>query len=532
MKYKVCILAAGSGKRLKKISKIHKSLLPINARAIISSIIEKFDQSIEIIIAVGEDYEQIKEYIDFAHSKRKIRFVKVKKYSGTGSGPGRSLLECKKYLNCPFIFTSCDTLIKNKVILPKYNWIGVQNVSRPDDFLIVHKPKKGLLKLIDKKKTNYFQNQLGYKKNKYKAFIGIAGIKDYDFFWKNLKKNQKFIKNEHQVSNGLESLLEKGLKLKNFKWFDTGNIQNYLNSKKRLEKKFNLIKDGQFFYRENNLIIKYFENKNLIKNLIFRSNFIKNSPKIRINCKNFLVYEFKKGKLLSETNSEIIFKKFLKFMNFYFWKKNSVYKNEQEKLNKYCKFFYENKTKERVSKYFELTKEKDKEHVINGVQVPKLKKLFSYVDWNELNMAIPIIFHGDLQPENIIYDKGNFFLIDWRDKFFMNKVIGDIYYEFSKLHHALILTNKVIRDNAYFVKENKKNIVKYYFKRRNNLMNYKSILDKYINDNNYSLKKVEILSSLIYLNIAPLHHYPYSKLLFFHGKLSLYKMLLKYKFIK
>ena len=48
----------------------------------------------------------------------------------------------------------------------------------------------------------------------------------------------------------------------------------------------------------------------------------------------------------------------------------------------------------------------------------------------------------------------------------MNKVIGDIYYEFSKLHHALILTNKVIRDNAYFVKENKKNIVKYYFKEK------------------------------------------------------------------
>ncbi len=532
MKYKVCILAAGSGSRLKKISKIHKSLLPINDRAIISSIIDQFDQSVEIIIAVGEDNEQIKEYINFVHPKKKIRFVKVKKFSGTGSGPGRSLLECKKYLNCPFIFTSCDTLIKNKVILPKYNWIGVQNVSKSDNFLIVHKSRKGFLKFIDKKKKNYFQNQLGYKGNKYKAFIGIAGIKDYNIFWKNLKKNKQLIKDEHQVSNGLEGLLEKNLKLKNFKWFDTGNITNYLKSKKRLEKNFNLIKEGQFFYRENNLIIKYFENKNMIKNLIMRSNFIKNSPKIKINCKNFLVYEFKKGKLLSETNSKIIFKKFLKFMNLNFWKKISFYKNEQKRLNKYCKFFYEKKTKERVSKYFKDTKEKDKEHIINGVKVPKLENLFSCVNWNELNKASPIIFHGDLQPENIIYDKRNFFLIDWRDKFFKNKVIGDIYYEFSKLHHALILTNKVIRKNLYFVKENKKNIINYYFKKRINLINYKSILDQFIVENNYNLKKVEILSSLIYLNIAPLHHYPYSKLLFFHGKLSLYKTLLKYKFTK
>ena len=71
-----------------------------------------------------------------------------------------------------------------------------------------------------------------------------------------------------------------------------------------------------------------------------------------------------------------------------------------------------------------------------------------------LNNAVPIIFHGDLQPENIIYYKSNFYLIDWRDRFYKNKVIGDIYYEFSKLHHALILTNKVIRDNDYYVKNN------------------------------------------------------------------------------
>ena len=39
--------------------------------------------------------------------------------------------------------------------------------------------------------------------------------------------------------------------------------------------------------------------------------------------------------------------------------------------------------------------------------------------------------------------------------------------------------------------------------------------------------KVKILSALIYLNIAPLHGYPYNEFLFYYGKLNLIKLLKK-----
>ena len=39
--------------------------------------------------------------------------------------------------------------------------------------------------------------------------------------------------------------------------------------------------------------------------------------------------------------------------------------------------------------------------------------------------------------------------------------------------------------------------------------------------NNFDLEKVIKLTALIYLNIAPLHHYPYSIFLFKLGKLLL-----------
>jgi hypothetical protein len=37
----------------------------------------------------------------------------------------------------------------------------------------------------------------------------------------------------------------------------------------------------------------------------------------------------------------------------------------------------------------------------------------------------------------------------------------------------------------------------------------------------YDVKKVNIITALIFINIAPLHHHPYSIFLFFLGKLLL-----------
>ena len=50
---------------------------------------------------------------------------------------------------------------------------------------------------------------------------------------------------------------------------------------------------------------------------------------------------------------------------------------------------------------------------------------------------------------------------------------------------------------------------------------------EYIKSKNYDLNKVKILSALIYLNIPPLHGYPYNEVLFYYGKLNLIKLLKK-----
>ena len=103
MKYKVCILAAGAGTRNSWSKDTNKALLPIKNRAAISWIIDLYKDANEIVIAVGHNQKYLIDYLKIAHDEDKIRIVKVKNFSKKGSGPGQSLLECKKYLQVPFI---------------------------------------------------------------------------------------------------------------------------------------------------------------------------------------------------------------------------------------------------------------------------------------------------------------------------------------------------------------------------------------------------------------------------------------------
>ena len=128
----VCILAAGLGERMGDLSYANKALVPFNNKALISNIIEIFPRKTKFVIALGYQSNQLKSYIKIAHSNliKSINFVKVKKYKGLGSGPGHSLICCKKFLNKPFIFIACDTLLKNKINFDeKKNWVGTFRVD-------------------------------------------------------------------------------------------------------------------------------------------------------------------------------------------------------------------------------------------------------------------------------------------------------------------------------------------------------------------------------------------------------------------
>ena len=251
MKYKLCILAAGSGKRMQPLTKnFNKALLPVNYKPAISHVIEKHSKSIEIIIAVNYEKEKIKQYLELAHPERKITYVNVPKIDKKGAGPGFSLICCKKYLDIPFIFSTIDTLFFEECPKPNINWMGVSKIKDPAKFCTIKLRENLIESFVDKSKNG---TDL--------AFIGVAGVKDYKTFFSSLSLDNSEIDGEIQVSNGFKGLIKKGIKPINLSWFDIGNLDGFYKANKIFSSNkndFDFSKKDEHIYFVNNNVIKYF----------------------------------------------------------------------------------------------------------------------------------------------------------------------------------------------------------------------------------------------------------------------------------
>ncbi|MFH1589681.1 MAG: hypothetical protein ABIB43_03895 [archaeon] len=220
--YKLCLLAGGKGNRMASFTKhFNKAMIPLKAKPAISHIIEKNPRDIEIVIAIAYLGEGLREYIPTAHPDRTFSFVEVDKYVGYGTGPGYGLLKCKGHLQCPFVVASVDTIVLEDIPEPNENWFGVARVPNTERFCSAKVSGGKVIRIDDKVKTD----------NEF-AFIGLAGIKDYEIFWNSLESNQKIIGGEIQISNGLTSLIEKDLYARNFTWFDVGTPDSYAHAVK------------------------------------------------------------------------------------------------------------------------------------------------------------------------------------------------------------------------------------------------------------------------------------------------------------
>lgn len=527
--YKVCILAAGKGSRAFSAKIINKSLLPIGGQAAISHIINKFPKDIEIVIPVGYYASQVKDFIAIAHSDRKITFVDVDNWKGPGSGPGYSLLSVKAQLDCPFIFTSCDTIILEDVPAPNKNWIGVAPVLDATDFCMAE-VRDGLVRALhDKMQTHILLKTCLTDKNILDhAFIGMAGVYDYKTFWEALENNRhQLIRNELQVSRGLNSLIEHKLQVAPFTWFDIGSNVSYEEANKYFDKNKVLLKNNEFIYFEDNLVIKYFADEEIVKRRIERAAILEGFvPQICAHKRNFYAYKKIPGTTLPQVVNRSLFISMLNYYKDNLWKERSLSQEEKIEFYKRCKVFYKEKTEERLKKFYEVSGIVDSEETINGVRTPRLREILNMIEWDWLSKGIPVLFHGDFQPENIIVTPDNhFMLIDWRQDFNGDPECGDIYYELAKMYHALIICGEIIRNNQFEIRI-KGNTIEYNYLAKGNLLEYRGLFEMFISSNGYDSDRVRLLTSLVFLNIAPLHHDPYNKFLYYLGKSMLYDYIL------
>jgi len=503
----VLILASGIGSRLGNLTKnINKSLIPINSKAIISYIINKFPKEYDIIISVGYKGELIKEYCQIVHSDRNIIYVDINNFDGPGSGPGVSALRCAEYLQRPFYLTVADCIIDSELPPLDSNWLGVQDTSSPEKYATVKADNGAATHIINKSYDGYEY-----------AFIGLAGIREYSIFWQELNNN---IENGELISAFKNLNAYTTMHIKQLNWFDTGN----LDSLNKTNEHFNtdvlsLHKETDELIYNDTKIIKYNANPEIIRFKSHRAKILKDLIPANFSAtKNFIYYDWEPGKTVYEFDSIEVYDKFLDFYSTII--NNSIKNYAAPSL---YEEFYVSKTTMRKNMFITRFGAKyyaDK-FTINYNSHDSLENILSKFDFTALYPDFGRLcyssFHGDLQFDNIIYNQEleKFTYIDWRDSFANYVEGGDIYYDLAKLYGGcLIPYNMMKKANAIEYFEGSSNI-SYTYSISNNLKKFRVNYERWIISNGYNLDRVRMLTAIIFLNMAALHDEKFSKLLWF-----------------
>ena len=528
--FKLCILAAGKGTRNTSIAGLHKALLPLENKAVISHIIESVPSSTEIVIAVGYKSEQVQSYVSHIFPSRNIKFIQVENYNGPGSGPGLSLLSCKNHLESPFIFTSTDTILEETHFFEKLDedWMGVSHIELEDSSkycLVYDQEGRSGSKYL--KKLYFGEGNL--------AYVGAAGILNYTLFWDSLENRKAFksdnLNNEFQVLDGFDGI--KKVKLIDFTWHDTGNDESYEKARKNFSHEVVATKADEAVFIENGKVTKYFADPNISKRRIDRTKYLNgSSPNIKYLNDNMFSYDYVEGKLLSNLSDDHLLREVLPF---YFDKFVSEQFEKTDEFLSDCKEMYYNKTHNRIANSFAGT-DIDKIEYINGIRVDGIMDLLKKIDWNSIyELSSPSRFHGDFQPENILHDGNDFKLIDWRDSFGKSIEVGDFYYDLGKLYHAIIINGQIVLSKGYKYDLNHNDaFIEYNVKSNLNLlMNY---FENFCKARGLSWSNVELLGILQYISICSLykefHGGEYGRFLFLLGKYMLAKKLSRNKYEK
>jgi NDP-sugar pyrophosphorylase family protein len=508
----VIITTSGLGSRLGELTEFtNKSLIRVGDKPAISHIIETYPKDTRFIITLGHYGDHVKQYIEMVYSHLDIKFVWVDIFRGDGSSLGYSLLKCRSSINGPFVFHASDTLVSypsiKKIISVEGNAIMGARKKDSSQYRTIN-CREGKMERINEKGELFFDC----------CYIGICKIECWEDF---------FISLEHEVGNGSHEISDAHIinslkdnqeftlcEIDESDWSDVGNTSELKRSRERYQSSANILdkKDESIFFIENS-VVKFFNDTKTNINRVRRGNMLYPlTPEIESNSDNFYRYKKADGHLFSKSVDP---DKFLKFLE---WSFLNLWKNkEREDIRDLCYDFYIEKTKKRILKY--LNGLPDLPEMINGTKVPPVIDIIDSLDKEWICSGLPVQFHGDFILDNIIeLEGGGFKLLDWRQDFAGILECGDIYYDLAKLNHNLTVNHDIVnkdlfsadRDNCYLLVNSK-------------LLDCKKVLENFVKNKGLDWEKIEVLTSIIWINMSPLHEYPLNNFLFTFGKYNLYK---------
>ena len=360
----------------------------------------------------------------------------------------------------------------------------------------------------------------------HKPYIGLAGIYDYQTFWSAMEHG-----GEHSIqageAHGLRELLSFKIQAYGFTWFDTGNKEALARAREIYREPGSpniLEKVNEAIWFVDGQVIKFSDDEKFIDHRVKRVHKLQDFvPKVTGAQPHMYSYRKVEGKVLSEVVTLLLFDRLLEHCKV-FWERHYLDSSDQQRFHETCMRFYRDKTLERVELFYNNFECQDGTEPINGVAMPQLKVLFDTLDWAWLAEGLPGRFHGDFHFENILWSSRDqrFTFLDWRQNFGGSLTTGDVYYDLAKLLHGLIISHGLIAQEHFWVEWTPREI-NYDFLRKQALVECEQRFTQWLKSEGYDAKKVRILTALVYLNIAALHHYPYCQLLYALGKSMLQK---------
>ena len=531
----VVIPAAGLGSRLGSFTKNYsKAMCTLGRMPVISHIINQFNNNDEIIILLGYKGDLLKQVVEACHPDKNIKFVWVDKYEGEGSGLGYSLHCAYDLLQKPFIFWSCDTLLPgfdlNKCNYTK-NWVAVSDNGNFEDYR--HMLLSGCEEFgyhitgIFPKNTEYCE--------KLHSYTGVSYIWEYNKFWEAWDLNEDaFI-----ASGESYGFLTIGDIYAYFsdKWIDTGNRDIFESAKIKYSSDMEeniLEKPDEAIWFIDDRVIKFHIDKKFIADRVARFNtFLCNEqiengielPTLLSHSDNVYVYKRANGTIVSKIiTSNKLYDILNRFLNV-----EKINIDDELKISIYNDF-YKNKTLSRITKYCNECEDLDGECIINDIKCKSATELIKTLDWESLanNGIFTNNYHGDFHLENILVNDNKYTMLDWRQNF-GKSMIGDVYYDIAKMWHSLIVNHSIVRDNLFSVENKSKNEIRIDIHRTFIDTECEESLKEYIRNSEYDYNQSELLTAIIFLNIAACHIYPYSRFLFYLGKLLINKFYIKHK---
>ena len=512
--YKVLLTTSGLGSRLGNLTKFtNKSLVRVGDKPVISHIIETYSEDVEFVVTLGHYGSHVKQYLTLAHPDRKIQFVEVDNYMGEGSSLLYSISLCEEYLQTPFVFHACDTILPKNYIDDvdfSSNWSIGGRGENSQSYRTVNCLNGKIASINEKGEQNYDY-----------IYVGVSGINDYVKFWNQVKEILSSVKTSDLSDCHVVRKMDDFYVIPIEDWYDIGNIDSLKNTRSKIKGTVNVLdKEDENIFIFDNFVIKFFNNKKMCSDRVLRAKSLNGLvPNIIDSSENFYKYEYLEADLMSDSVS------LYRFVDLLNWAKNNLWQpKEQENYIENATKFYKDKTIIRVKKFLEKYGLEDTSEVINGMRVPSMMEMLENIDYTQLIGPNPTGFHGDFILDNILVSskfKDQFKLIDWRQDF--NGVIesGDMYYDLAKLNHNLILNHSILHDKKFSVDFDNDTIVCDVFVKKT-LLDFKSMLKDFCEYNQIDYSKIEILTSLIWINMSPLHEHPLDTFLYYFGKYNLF----------